>query len=294
MAGSLSFLSFSVFGEQEGICVDCVKGDQTEWEIQNLNKLTCQKMMRNPECVNIPGVFKANCNNYDPNRGIGAELAACLVSAGVGVAGIYAALMKMLQVMESMTAAGKFATLVRRSAIAAAVTVGVGALYFGYQFHKAKRESAGKARSEGWTKKQHTDYAYATVLTLLANRIYSLAYNDAHCYNPLARGVRVCGAITAIVGVHTVGGGVIASGLAAAGGPTIAGIAAVGGSASAGLALIGIGMGSREEEANPSLHAKLNKEFNKVRSEVEAKIKESKGPSFPEEVERHLRRVQEE
>ena len=272
----ISFLSFSVFGDQEGICVDCVKGDQTEQDIQNMNKLTCQKMMQNPECVNVPGLFKADCDNYDPDVEFGkGGVITCLAISGGGVIGGAAAIGKVMSVMESMTASGRLATLVRRSTIGAAVAGGLGALYFGYQYHKAKRDTIGKARSEGWTRKQHTDYAYTILKTRLADKLYNLAYNDAHCYNPLARGVRICGALTAIVGTSVVGGGAIAGGLAAGSGPIAVGAAMTGGLIfSAGLPFFTIVKDDLEQPVR-ELKPLLDKEFRKVQQEVKQKMREA-------------------
>ena len=238
--------------------------------------------------MNVPRVFKADCNNHDPDDKKQDFINACIGTSTGGLIGAMVLIWKISLFIESMTAAGRAAMLAKRTAIGAAVAGGLGALYFGYQFHKAKRDTIGKARSEGWTRKQHTDYTYTILKTRLADKLYNLMYNDAHCYNPVALGVRVCGALTAIAGSVVIGGATIVGGLA--GHPVAMGVGAIVSTPAAPLLGVAIG-GAIKERASRD---QLNEEFNKVRSEVEAKIGESKGslvPSATENVDRILKEV---
>ena len=202
IAGSLSF---SVWGEQKGICVDCVKGDQTGQEIQNMNKLTCQKMMQNPECVNVPRILKENCKNpfsitwQKRHNMVASCIAAGLLGSGVPiVSGLAAGL-----AITGMRMAGKKGLLT----LVAGGSVGV--LYLFYKYHRELKKSRSLAAEKGWNEDQHSEYAKAMTLSHIAEPIYNTLFpNNLHCYNYLVRSARVCGTMVAVVGSGVTVGGV--------------------------------------------------------------------------------------
>ena len=49
--------------------MDCVKGDRTEQEIQNLKKLTCEANLKRPECQSVPKILRPDCDNLPKKPG---------------------------------------------------------------------------------------------------------------------------------------------------------------------------------------------------------------------------------
>ena len=273
MAGSLSF---SALGEQEGICVDCVKGDQTQHEIQNLNKLTCEAQLNRPECKNVPDILRPDCNN-PPSKSFAAA-ASCTIVATIG------ALFPMMKLifkgtssvsyLESSKVTAKVApqSLVRFFPWVTAAVAGVGVGFLAIHYDNQVRKVMREARQRGLDPKDtkaikkiaRQEHAYS-----VGKRVYDMVYGDRHCYNRAVQDLRACGLMAGVAGVGAVAGGVSMGVMGAAAG-------------SEGLLVIGAtaGMVSGGSVAG-GVPLAFAAEYEKVRSEVEAKIGESKGSLVP-------------
>ena len=212
IAGSLSF---SVFGEQEGICVDCVKGDQTEREIQNMNKLTCEAQLNRPECKNVPEILRPDCDSTESKRQISELACFSITLGGLVTAGLAAG--KILDKGTFIRALSKRPIEVSSSVIFRAfpwivgAVAGGGLLYLGLQYDNYVRKVLTEARQRGLNPKDSESIrkvARQEFALHYGKKIYDLLYGNRHCYNTVVQHVRVCGLLTALAGGSVVAGGV--------------------------------------------------------------------------------------
>ena len=284
MAGSLSFLSFSVFGEQEGICVDCVKGDQTEQEIQNFKKLTCEAQLKKPECKIVSDIFRPDCDNLPKNPEAWAS-AVCVPMFFGSMAGVFflaKAIFAWGTNIFNVQAARVAVTVGRVAPWAAVGGVAAVAAYLAVQYHnqvkKVKIEAIQRGidpeDEEGIKKAAGQGFSY-----FLAEKFYDLVYGDSHCYNEITRATRVCGMLSALSAISGVTGSVS---LGLAGATTGSFNAWMGGAVGGAIAGIGVPM---------SMQGPLKKQYEEVRDDVQKRIqaaKDQEPPSATEQVDQLL------
>ena len=193
-------------------CVDCAEGDPTSKQVADINQLinreTCRKMLKKPECVNVPDLLKADCETYSPNPLPGiTDMFTCMGSFGLGAT--LSSLIAIIKLTHFAQTEKKFNTGTRQMRFSfwgTLLALGGGTLYISHQFEKAVKQSSRLARSNNWDHETHHQYARSRLLTSLAEKVYNLTYNDSHCYSPVARGVRVCGVVGALSGLSIAGG----------------------------------------------------------------------------------------
>ena len=272
MAGSLSFLSFSVFGEQEGICVDCVKGDQAEQEIQNLNKLTCKAQLNRPECKNVPNILRPDCDNLPKNPEAWAVGVCAPIMAGA-VGGSFLAVLKLLDksIIYKSRISSVPAGLSLVGRIVPLVTAGVaagGAAYLAVKYHNQVGKVRREARQRGLDPKDEKGIkkqARQEFTLSLGKRVYDMLYGDSHCYNEVTQAARACGLMSGIGATAALAGGV--SGGAA--GAVIGGdlMWAVGGASGFTLGLLPL----------PFSLDELSDQYKEVQDDVQKRTPGSKG-----------------
>ena len=274
-------LSFFALGEQEGICVDCVKGDSFGQEIQNLNKLTCEAQLNRPECKNVPDILRPDCDN--PSKTIASLVCPVIISGALlgTVSSTLLLLGKATPVLASgglgiAGGAGSAAVIGGSSLFLPWVTAVVGAgaaAYLAYKYHRKVEEVREGAHLRGLDptdKESIKKVARQEIKHSIGKRIYDMAYGDRHCYNEVTQNARACGLLAGVTGTAAVAGGVSMGIVGAAGG-------------SAALSTLGAMAGTATGTlVGPSLY-RLNEEHKKVREDVLKKLQsESSVPSPPE------------
>ena len=282
-------LSFSVFGEQEGICVDCVKGDQTRQEIQNMNKLTCEAQQSLPECKNVPNILRPDCDN--PSKFIASMVCPVMVAGGLfgALSSTIVLLGKATPVLASGSVTLAGGTLARTAMSTSlyipwitAVVAGGGAAYFAYVYHRKVQEVKKNAHLRGLNptdKESIKKVARQEIQHSIGKRVYDVVYGDRHCYNEAVQNARMCGLMAGVTGTAIMSGGVSMGIVGAAGG-------------SAAVATLGVVSGSATGlTGGLSLHI-LAKEHKEVRDDVLKRLQsESSVPSATENVDQLLQEV---
>ena len=272
-------LSFSVFGEQEGICVDCVKGDSFGTEIQNMKKLTCEAQLNRPECKNVPHILRPNCDKLPKYPGAG--IVGLCFSMHFGV--LTASALSVHKLLAASKAVGAGTSLVRFVPWVAAAVAAGGAAYLAVKYHnmvsKVRREATQRGLDPKDTegiKKQ----ARQEITLSLGKRLYDILYGDSHCYNVATQVARACGLMAGIGATAGVGGSVSLA---------LAGAAATGTSigAASGAVLGGLGGYVVPQSIMPALAAQYTEVQHDVQKRIQA-AKDQEPPSATEQVDQLL------
>ena len=283
------FLSFSVFGEQEGICVDCVKGDSFGTEIQNFKKLTCEAQLKLPECKNVPHILRPDCNNLPKDLDVFAPSKLAPMVCGPLYIGSMTAIFFSLKKIFSQSTVHRFWSLGGRLATAipwvSAAVVASGVGFLAVKLHndieqvrrEARQRGLDPKNEEGIKKQARQGFYYS-----LAKKLYDIQIGDSHCYNELIQTARLCGFTAGITGAVGVAGGVAGGGAALLVYPSS--LAAGAGAGFGGL--VGGGTGAL---FTGSMFKEVREQYEKVRDDTQKRLQsESSVPSATENLDQLL------
>ena len=247
------------------MCPECFS-DQPLNRVKDLNQMTCERMIQNPECQDVPGIFKPNCENYGVSRP-NMEKIACLASSSVGIIGagfLGVSALAGLGTLKHATGRKGLLTLVFGGS--------VGTLYLMHKYYKELEESRSVAKEHGWDEEQVHLYAKGMTLSNIAEKVYNIIFpNNLHCYNRLGAAVRVCGTFAAVAGT----GGVVGAAGGAVGGAIVGGVAKTAVGAMAGGFGGGVLSTKWFSDNSQNRENEILKEYEKVQQEVKQKMREA-------------------